>query len=141
MAYRYEITVMRDETPLETIQLFPDNSVIPSIHHYIEKEFNTSEVFFEAELSEKELNDLYKIVDNYCLEMAKADGNRYIDTLKDYDAAYLNDFGLNNIYLLNSFYILTSARFCNFLLKTEATDGFCQPFTINKDFKIMFSYG
>ena len=110
MAYRYEITVMRDETPLETIQLFPDNSVIPSIHHYIEKEFNTSEVFFEVVLSEKELNDLYKIVDNYCLEMAKADGNRYIDTLKDYDATYLNDFGLNNIYLLNSFYILTSAR-------------------------------
>ena len=138
MAYRYEITVMRDETPLETIQLFPDNSVIPSIHHYIEKEFNTSEVFFEVELSEKELNDLYKIVDNFCLEMTKND--RYIDTLKDYDETYLSDFGLNNIYLLNSFYILTSARFCNFLLKSEATDGFCQPFSINKDYKVLFSY-
>ena len=132
MAYRYEITVMKDETLLETIQLFPDNSVIPSIHHYIENEFNTNEVFFDVELSEKELNDLYKIVDNYCLEMAKTDGNRYIDTL--------NDFGLNNIYLLNSFYILTSARFCNFLLKTEATDGFCQPFSINNGYKILFSY-
>ena len=138
MAYRYEITVMRDETPLETIQLFPDNSVIPSIHHYIEKEFNTSEVFFEVELSEKELNNLYKIVDNFCLDMAKND--RYIDTLKDYDETYLSDFGLNNIYLLNSFYILTSARFCNFLLKSEATDGFCQPFSINKDYKVLFSY-
>ena len=138
MAYRYEITVMRDETPLETIQLFPDNSVIPSIHHYIEKEFNTSEVFFEVELSEKELNDLYKIVDNFCLEMTKND--RYIDTLKDYDETYLSDFGLNNIYLLNSFYILTSARFCNFLLKSEATDGFYQPFSINKDYKVLFSY-
>lgn len=141
MAYKYEITVMKDKTSLETIQLFPDNSVIPSIHHYIENEFNTNEVFFDVELSEKELNDLYKIVDNYCLEMAKTNGNRYIDTLKDYNATYSNDFGLNNIYLLNSFYILTSARFCNFLLKTEATNGFCQPFTINKDFKIMFQYG
>ena len=139
MAYRYEITIMKNEMPLETIQLFPDNSVIPSIHHYIENEFNTNEVFFEVELSEKELNDLYKIVDNFCLEMAK--DSRYIDMLKDYDETYLNDFGLNNIYLLNSCYILTSARFCNFLLKTEATNGFCQPFTINKDFKIMFSYG
>ena len=64
MAYRYEITVLKDETLLETIQLFPDNSVIPSIHHYIENEFNTNEVFFDVELSEKELNDLYKIVDN-----------------------------------------------------------------------------
>lgn len=140
MAYRYEITVMKDETLLETIQLFPDNSVIPSIHHYIENEFNTNEVFFDVKLSEKELNELYKIVDNYCLEMAETDGNRYIDTLKDYDENYSNDFGLNNIYLLNSFYLLTSARFCNFLLKTEATDGFCQPFSINNGYKILFSY-
>ena len=96
---------MKDKTPLETIQLFPDNSVIPSIHHYIENEFNTNEVFFEVVLSEKELNALYKIVDDFCLEMAK--DSRYIDTLKDYDETYLNDFGLNNIYLLNSCYILT----------------------------------
>lgn len=94
--------------------------------------------FFTVELSEKELNNLYKIVDNFCLAMAKND--RYIDTLKDYDETYLSDFGLNNIYLLNSFYILTSARFCNFLLKSEATDGFCQPFSINKDYKVLFSY-
>ena len=70
--------------------------------------------------------------------MAKND--RYIDTLKDCDETYLSDFGLNNIYLLNSFYILTSARFCNFLLKSEATDGFCQPFSINKGYKVLFSY-
>lgn len=130
---------MKNKTPLETIQLFPDNVNIPSIHRYMENQFGINDVFFTVELSEKELNNLYKIVDNFCLDMAKHD--RYIDTLKDYDETYLSDFGLNNIYLLNSFYILTSARFCNFLLKSEATNGFCQPFTINKDFKIMFSYG
>lgn len=138
MTYRYELTVLKNKTPLETIQLFPDNSSIPSIHRYIENNFNIDDVFFKVELSEKELNDSYKIVDTYCLEMAK--DSRYIDTLKDYDETYLSDFGLNNIYLLNSFYILTSARFCKFLLKSEATDGFCQLFSINKDYKVLFSY-
>lgn len=138
MAYRYEITIMKNKTPLETIQLFPDNVNIPSIHRYVENQFGINDVFFTVELSEKELNNLYKIVDNFCLDMAKND--RYIDTLKDYDETYLSDFGLNNIYLLNSFYILTSARFCNFLLKSEATDGSCQPFSINKDYKVLFSY-
>ena len=129
---------MKNKTPLETIQLFPDNVNIPSIHRYVENQFGINDVFFTVELSEKELNNLYKIVDNFCLDMAKND--RYIDTLKDYDETYLSDFGLNNIYLLNSFYILTSARFCNFLLKSEATDGSCQPFSINKDYKVLFSY-
>ena len=140
---------MKNKTPLETIQLFPDNVNIPSIlrqysvntpsiHRYVENQFGINDVFFTVELSEKELNNLYKIVDNFCLDMAKND--RYIDTLKDYDETYLSDFGLNNIYLLNSFYILTSARFCNFLLKSEATDGFCQPFSINKGYKVLFSY-
>lgn len=138
MAYRYELIVLKNGTPLETIQLFPDNINIPSIHRYIENEFNIGDVFFEVELSEKELNDLYKIVDTYCLEMAK--DSRYIDTLKDYDETHLNDFGLNNIYLLNSYYILTSARFCNFLLKSDATDGFCMPFVINEGYEILFSY-
>ena len=104
----------------------------------MENQFGINDVFFTVELSEKELNNLYKIVDNFCLDMAKND--RYIDTLKDCDETYLSDFGLNNIYLLNSFYILTSARFCNFLLKSEATDGFCQPFSINKGYKVLFSY-
>ena len=138
MAYRYELTVLKNKTPLETIQLFPDNSSIPSIHRYIENNFNIDDVFFKVELSEKELNDLYKIVDNYCLEMAK--NNRYIDTLKDYDETHLSNFGLNNIYLLNSYYILTSARFCNFLLKSDATDGFCMPFSINEGYEILLSY-
>ena len=49
---------MKNKTPLETIQLFPDNVNIPSIHHYVENQFGINDVFFTVELSEKELNNL-----------------------------------------------------------------------------------
>ena len=74
------------------------------------------------------------------MELAQNEKYRYIDTLKDYNKDKLNDFGLNNLNILNSYYILESAYFCKFLLSTKGIENFCYPFNILKDYKILFSY-
>ena len=144
MSFRYKIKILKKDKVINTTQLFGDNDYIKEIHDYIKNKFNldldNDEPIFEVELSKDNLNELYKIVDNYCLELAQNEKYRYIDTLKDYNKDYLNDFGLNNLNVLNSYYILESAYLCKFLLSTKGIDNFCCPFNILKGYKILFSY-
>lgn len=146
MSYRYEISIHKDNQELEYIQLFR-NMIIPEIHDYISNKFNLQfiedDTDFEVELDNDALNELYKIIDNYCYEFAKKDlaVNSYIDLLYDYNKYNYNDFGLANIDIAaNNLTVLQSAALNLFLTRSEKIIGYCHPFKIGEGINVLFKF-
>lgn len=142
MSFRYEIIIEKNNKEVNYIQLFGNNDYIEEVHDYIKNKFNLEndledDLDFEVELSRNELNELYKIIDKYCLELAKQKDYRYIDILKNYRDG--EDFGLYNL-SYDNYYVLQSAVFCKFLVYSEGIDGFCCPFKILDGYKVIFKY-
>lgn len=146
MSYRYEISIHKDNQELEYIQLFR-NMIIPEIHDYISNKFNLTfiddDTDFEVELDNDTLNELYKIIDNYCYAFAKKDlaVNSYIDLLYDYKKYNYNDFGLANIDIAaNNLTVLQSAALNLFLTRSEKIIGYCHPFKICEGINVLFKF-
>lgn len=143
MSFRYEIIIEKNNKEVNYIQLFGNNDYIEEVHDYIKNKSNLEnkledEASFEVELSKNELNKLYKIIDEYCLGLARQKDYRYIDVLKNYTDDY-GDFGLYNL-SYDNYYVLQSARLCKFLVDSEGIDNFCCPFEILDGYKVLFSY-
>ena len=122
----YSLIIAKEENN-ETIAikfLFNSGDYIAEIHDYIKKEFNLildkKNPTFEVELMSEHLNELYKIIDDYCLKLAQKNENRYIDILKNYND-YNQDFGNYNLKWFRNNPILESANLCRFL--TEDAEG------------------
>lgn len=146
MSYRYEISIHKDNKELEDIQLFR-NIIIPEIHDYISDKFNLKfiddDTDFEVELDSDTLNELYKIIDNYCYEFAKKDlaVNSYIDLLYNYNKYNYDDFGLANIDIAaNNLTVLQSAALNLFLTRSENIIGYCHPFKIGEGINVLFKF-
>lgn len=146
MSYRYEISIYKDNKELEYIQLFR-NMIIPEIHDYIADKFNLKfiedDCDFEVELDSDTLNELYKIIDNYCYEFAKKDlaVNSYIDLLYNYKKYNYDDFGLANIDIAaNNLIVLQSAALNLFLTRSENIIGYCHPFKIGEGINVLFRF-
>lgn len=146
MSYRYEINITKNNKELESIQLFR-NMIIQDIHEFIANKFNLKfideEPDFEIELDSDTLNELYKIIDNYCYEFAKRDlaVNSYIDLLYDYNKYNYDDFGLANIDIAaNNLTVLQSAALNLFLTRSEKIIGYCHPFKICEGINVLFKF-
>lgn len=146
MSYRYELSIHKDNKELEYIQLFR-NMIIPEIHEYISDKFNLKfiddDCDFEVELDNDTLNELYKIIDNYCYNYAKKDlaVNSYIDLLYNYKKYNYNDFGLANIDIAaNNLTVLQSAALNLFLTRSEKIIGYCHPFKIGEGINVLFRF-
>lgn len=146
MSYRYELSIHKDNKELEYIQLFR-NMIIPEIHEYISDKFNLKfiddDCDFEIELDSDTLNELYKIIDNYCYNYAKKDlaVNSYIDLLYDYNKYNYDDFGLANIDIAaNNLIVLQSAALNLFLTRSENIIGYCHPFRIGEGINVLFRF-
>jgi hypothetical protein len=146
MSYRYELSIHKDNKELEYIQLFR-NMIIPEIHEYISDKFNLKfiddDCDFEVELDSDTLNELYKIIDNYCYNYAKKDlaVNSYIDLLYDYNKYNYDDFGLANIDIAaNNLIVLQSAALNLFLTRSENIIGYCHPFKIGEGINVLFRF-
>lgn len=143
MSFRYEIIIEKNNKEVNYIQLFGNNDYIKEVHDYIKNKFNLendleNDLDFEVHLSKNKLNELYKIIDEYCLGLARQKDYRYIDVLKNHTDDY-GDFGLYNL-SYNNYYVLQSARLCKFLVDSEGIDNFCCPFHILDDYKVIFKY-
>lgn len=146
MSYRYELSIHKDNKELEYIQLLR-NMIIPELHDYISDKFNLTfiddDTDFEVELDNDTLNELYKIIDNYCYEFAKKDlaVNSYIDLLYDYNKYNYDDFGLANIDIAaNNLIVLQSAALNLFLTRSENIIGYCHPFKIGEGINVLFRF-
>lgn len=146
MSYRYELSIHKDNKELEYIQLFR-NMIIPEIHEYISDKFNLKfiddDCDFEVELDNDTLNELYKIIDNYCYNYAKKDlaVNSYIDLLYNYNKYNYDDFGLANIDIAaNNLTVLQSAALNLFLTRSEKIIGYCHPFKIGEGINVLFRF-
>lgn len=146
MSYRYELNINKNNPELESIQLFR-NMIIPEIHDYISDKFNLifidDDTDFEVELDTNALNELYKIIDNYCYEFAKKDlaVNSYIDLLYNYKKYNYDDFGLANIDIAaNNLTVLQSAALNLFLTRSENIIGYCHPFKIGEGINVLFRF-
>lgn len=132
MSFRYMLTTKKGGKTIGYIQLFGNNDWIEPVHKFIgerffaddESEFAEDDSF-EVILSKDDLNDLYRVVDKYCIDLVKGDEKiyRYIDLLKNYRGD------------------LESAKLNDFLNKEEAIEGFMCPFEINEGYEVVFSYG
>lgn len=146
MSYRYELRTNKNNKELEYLQLFR-NMIIPEIHDYIHNKFNLKfiddDTDFEVELDTNALNELYKIIDNYCYEFAKKDlaVNSYIDLLYDYKTYNYNDFGMANLDVAaNNLIVLQSAALNLMLCRSEHIIGYCHPFKIGEGVRVLFRF-
>lgn len=146
MSYRYEISITKNNKELESIQLFR-NMIIQDIHEFIANRFNLKfideEPDFEVELDSDTLNELYKIIDNYCYEFAKKDlaVNSYIDLLYDYKKYDYHDFGASNLDIAaNNLIVLQSAALNLMLCRSEHIIGYCHPFKIGEGVRVLFRF-
>lgn len=146
MSYRYELSIHKDNKELEYIRLFR-NMIIPEIHEYISNKFNLKfiddDCDFEVELDSDTLNELYKIIDNYCYEFAKKDlaVNSYIDLLYDYKKYDYHDFGASNLDVAaNNLIVLQSAALNLMLCRSEHIIGYCHPFKIGEGVRVLFRF-
>ena len=149
MSFRYTLTTKKDGEEIGYIQLFGNNDWIEPVHKFIgerffadkESEFAEDDSF-EVILSKDDLNDLYRVVDKYCIDLVKGDEKtyRYIDLLKNYHGDS-DDFGQSNWDIVQgNYYSLESAALNNFLAKDKAIRGFMCPFGINEGYEVVFEY-
>ena len=146
MSYRYELNINKNNPELESIQLFR-NMIIPEIHDYISDKFNLifidDDTDFEVELDTNTLNELYKIIDNYCYEFAKKDlaVNSYIDLLYDYKKYDYHDFGASNLDVAaNNLIVLQSAALNLMLCRSEHIIGYTCPYKIGEGVRVLFRF-
>jgi hypothetical protein len=150
MSFRYELRTKKDGKTMGYFQLFGNNDGIEPVHKFIQERFfaDDKNIFaedatFEVVLGKDDLNDLYRVVDKYCLDLVKGDEKtyRYIDLLENYHDDS-DDFGQSNwAIVLGNYYSLESAALNNFLVKDEAIIGFMCPFGIKEGYEVVFSYG
>lgn len=150
MSFRYELRTKKDGETIGYFQLFGNNDCIEPVHKFIQERFFADEKSkfvenstFEVVLGEDGLNDLYRVVDKYCLDLVKGDEKtyRYIDLLENYEE-YSSDFGRSNLpIVLGGCYALESATLNSFLIKDEAIRGFMCPFEIKEGYEVLFRYG
>lgn len=149
MSFRYTLTIKKDGEEIDYIQLFGNNDWIEPVHKFIGARFFADEEsefaeddFFEVILGKDDLNDLYRVVDKYCIDLVKGDEKtyRYIDLLKNYHGDS-DDFGQSNwAIVLGNYYALESAALNNFLAHNKAIRGFMCPFKIKEGHEVVFSY-
>lgn len=150
MSFRYILETKKDGETIDYIQLFGNNDYIEPVHNFIQERFFADEESefdedgcFEVVLSKDDLNELYRVVDKYCLDLVKGDEKtyRYIDLLKNYHDDS-DDFGKSNWdIVLGNYYVLESAVLNNLLAKNEAIRGFMCPFEIKEGYEVVFRYG
>nr|DAR80880.1 MAG TPA: hypothetical protein [Caudoviricetes sp.] len=150
MSFRYELKTKKDGETIDYIQLFGNNDYIEPVHNFIRERFFADEESeidedgcFEVVLSKDGLNDLYRVVDKYCIDLVKGDEKtyRYIDLLKNYHGDS-DDFGQSNWAIVQgNYYSLESAALNNFLAKNKAIRGFMCPFEIKEGYEVAFRYG
>lgn len=150
MSFRYTLITKKDGEEIGYIQIFGNNDWIEPVHKFIgerffadkESEFAEDDPF-KVILSKDDLNDLYRVVDKYCIDLVKGDEKtyRYIDLLENYHGDS-GDFGRSNWAIVQgNYYSLESAALNNFLVKDEAIRGFMCPFEIKEGCEVVFSYG
>lgn len=146
MSYRYEIIITKNNKELESIQLFR-NMIIPEIHEYIANKFDLTfiddDTDFEVELDNDTLNELYKIIDNYCYNYANQSlaVNSYIDLLYNYKKYDYNDFGASNLDVAaNNLTVLQSAALNLMLCRSEHIIGYTHPFKISEGVRVLFRF-
>lgn len=146
MSYKYEISITKNNKELESIQLF-QNMIIPEIHEYISNKFNLKfideEPDFEVELDSDTLNELYKIIDNYCYEYANQSlaVNSYIDLLYNYKKYDYHDFGASNLDVAaNDLIVLQSAALNLMLCRSEHIIGYTCPYKIGEGVRVLFRF-
>lgn len=146
MSYRYELNINKDNKELESIQLFR-NMIIPEIHEYIANKFDLTfiddDTDFEVELDNDTLNELYKIIDNYCYNYANQSlaVNSYIDLLYNYKKYDYNDFGASNLDVAaNNLTVLQSAALNLMLCRSEHIIGYMHPFKISEGVRVLFRF-
>ena len=146
MSYRYEMSISKNNKKLESVQLFR-NMIIPEIHEYISDKFNLTfiddDTDFEVELDSDTLNELYKIIDNYCYNYANQSlaVNSYIDLLYDYKKYNYNDFGAANLDVAaNNLTVLQSAALNLMLCRSEHIIGYTYPYKIGEGVSVLFRF-
>lgn len=123
MSFRYTLTVLKQEEECGYIQLFGNNDFIEQVHDFTQQRFQSEldeDLFFEeglfkVRLNKDDLNELYRIVDAYCVDLVLRDEKtyRYIDLLEHYRKD--GDFGLSNwSVILGKYYALESAKLNDF---------------------------
>ena len=158
MSTRYTLTIRNKKDPerlFNSYQLFGNDDYIREIHDFIanlssEKnlkiKMNEDSEFF-VELNSESLTGLYKVIDDYCLNLCKKNPktHRYIDIMSTYnkfqERGIKSDFG-SCCYSINfdSIYALQSAYLFQILFKhrgTRCLEGECE---IKPDFTVEFEY-
>lgn len=158
MSTRYTLTIRNKKDPerlFDSYQLFGNNDYIKEIHDFVanlspEKDLkikiNEDSEFF-VELNSKSLTGLYKIIDDYCLNLCEKDPDthRYIDIMSTYnkfqERGIKSDFG-SCCYNINfdSIYALQSAYLFQILFKhrgVRCLEGECE---IKPGFIVEFEY-
>lgn len=158
MSTRYTLTIRNKKDPerlFDSYQLFGNNDYIKEIHDFVanlspEKDLkikiNEDSEFF-VELNSESLTGLYKVIDDYCLNLCEKDPDthRYIDIMSTYnkfqERGIKSDFG-SCCYNINfdSIYALQSAYLFQILFKhrgTRCLEGECE---IKPGFIVEFEY-
>lgn len=91
MSNRYTVEIYKKgqvSEPIKSYQLFGNNDYIGVIQDFVEEIGGIVDVggYFDITLDNKQLQELYQVVDQYCLDLLEDEDHRVIDLLNIYES-------------------------------------------------------
>lgn len=150
MSFRYTLEIYNKEQvnrPINSYQLFGNNEYISVLHDFVEEIGGTIDVdgYFDTVLDSKQLQELYQVVDEYCLALLEDEDHRVIDLLNIYES-YRGRISLGgSLYnLLSGNYLaMQSAQFLAWAIESKCFKHFIPEYLELKDeyiCKFKYSY-
>lgn len=140
MSNRYTLEIYNKEKvnePIKSYQLFGNNDYIDVIQDFVEEIGGIVEVdgYFDIALDNKQLQELYQVVDNYCLDLLEYEDHRVIDLLNIYES-YRGRISLGeSLYnlLSGNYPAMQSGQFLAWVIGTKCFKHFIPEYLELKD--------
>ena len=144
MSFRYTLEVIdKNNKSLDYLQLFGNNDFIQELHEFAKRHDGLQDYEdFCVILNNDTLNELYDVVDNCCLNLAKDETYSKIDLNECYNRYHGRiSFGESLTDLLyGNYYVMQSATLYNWLFKSDYITGLVGDFKIDEKVQVRFEY-
>lgn len=144
MSFRYILEITdKNNKSLDYLQLFGNNDFIKELHEFAKRHDGLQDYEdFSVILNNDTLNELYDVIDNYCLDLVKDEVHNIISLKDCYDRYYGRiSFGESLVDLLyGNYYAMQSARLYKWLFKSDYITGLVGDFRINEEVQVKFEY-
>lgn len=140
MSKRYTVEIYKKgqvSQPIQCYQLFGNNDYIGVLHGFVEETGGTVDAdgYFDIVIDNKQLQELYQVVDQYCLDLLEDKDHRVIDLLNIYES-YRGRISLGeSLYnlLSGNYPSMQSAQFLAWVIGTKCFKHFIPEYLELKD--------